>query len=365
MNIIYFIDSLNSGGRERRFFELIKTIHQNTDINCEVIILSKKIFYQDIQNLTFPIHYIERKVKKDFSVFIHLYRICKNFRPDIIHSWHFMCSIYAIPIAYLLRIVLLSDVIADAPLKIRYFTSLWIKSKIVTLFSQHINANSEAGLKSYEVPNKKSSFIHNGFAFPRLDNLKKPEILHSRFNINTKNIVGMIARFTDQKDHKSFILCAQEILAIRKDVTFILVGDGPLRKDIERLVTFPFLEHIIFLGEQDDVESIINILDIGVLSTITEGISNAIIEYMALGKPVVATDGGGTNELVVQNKTGFLIYRGDVSGMVEKICYLLDNPEVAKSMGDAGAERIKSEFSMDLMTKSYLQLYNKLEISRS
>ena len=91
-----------------------------------------------------------------------------------------------------------------------------------------------------------------------------------------------------------------------------------------------------------------------------EGISNSIMEYMALKKPVIATAGGGTNELVLNNITGFLINQKTPQEMQEKIEFLLDNQDIAERMGQKGKERIQQEFNIEKMTNSYLDIYNKL-----
>jgi glycosyltransferase involved in cell wall biosynthesis len=88
-----------------------------------------------------------------------------------------------------------------------------------------------------------------------------------------------------------------------------------------------------------------------------EGISNSIMEYMALGKPVIATNSGGTNEIVINNDTGFLITDNKVEVVVEKIEYLLNNPEISRSMGYRGRERIKKYFSIEKMIQEFINLY--------
>ena len=101
-------------------------------------------------------------------------------------------------------------------------------------------------------------------------------------------------------------------------------------------------------------------MDICVLSTFTEGISNSILEYMALGKPVIATSGGGTNEIVADLKTGFLIGTSNPEELAEKIELLLDNVKLREGMGLAGKEWIVKYFSIDLMINKYINLYNDL-----
>ncbi len=137
-------------------------------------------------------------------------------------------------------------------------------------------------------------------------------------------------------------------------------GDDTL---YQKLVEPEFNERIKFLGRQGNVESIINICDIGVLATYTEGISNAIMEFMALGKPVIATDGGGSGELIKDGETGFLVKPKSPEELASKIEYLLDNEKLAASMGEKGRARIRKEFSMEKMINSFVGLYRTINDS--
>jgi len=126
------------------------------------------------------------------------------------------------------------------------------------------------------------------------------------------------------------------------------------------MVEEPFREKIRFLGRQSHIESIINIFHIGVLFAHQEGLSNSIIEYMALEKPVIASKGGGTGEIVESGKTGFLVNPQRIDEMAEKIEYLLDNRSIACSMGRAGKEKILKDFSQERMIHSFIMLYKNL-----
>jgi len=160
------------------------------------------------------------------------------------------------------------------------------------------------------------------------------------------------------KDYDTFTNAAKIILAQNSDVLFIAVGEG---ENIERFRTkMKDEDRFIFTGRQEDTESIINAFDIGVLSTFTEGISNSIMEYMALGKPVIASKGGGTPELVINNETGFLIEPNNTKQLVDKISYLISHYDIAIKMGEKGQMRIKEEFSLDGMTFNTFGLYKEI-----
>ena len=168
MKILLFIESLRSGGKERRLVELIKGLQKYPDIECELVLTKKEIHYSDIFNTGIKFHYIIRKnLKKDPRLFLLFYKIAKKFKPDIIHVWGNMVAIYAIPAKVLLGIPMINNQITVAPLKV----SGGLFSHHITFpFSDRILANSYAGLKSYNAPKVKSSVIYNGFDFNRIAN---------------------------------------------------------------------------------------------------------------------------------------------------------------------------------------------------
>ncbi len=123
-------------------------------------------------------------------------------------------------------------------------------------------------------------------------------------------------------------------------------------------------QRIIFTGRREDVESIVNLFDVGVLTTNHrvhgEGISNALMEYMVLGKPVIATQGGGTAELVLDGEVGYVIPPADVEVLVNKLHLLLDESTLANRLGSAGSARIFEHFNLDRMAEEYIALYQQL-----
>jgi len=359
MKILHFIDSLRAGGKERQLVELLKRLSRHKEVVCELAIMSENIQYKAVNNLDIKKHYLIRKNKKDPRILVKLYKLCKEFKPDIIHSWGSMTSVYAVPVAKMLGIKLINGMIRDsAPFKL--FSKSCIRSKITFPFSDVILANSIAGLKAYNAPVHKSVCIYNGFDFNRIRSLQDKNTVRGKFNINTEKVAGMVATFSNNKDYETYIAAAKMILQKRNNVTFLAIGGGENLEKCKQMAGGGFRDKIIFPDRQEDVESIINIFDVGVLSTHGEGISNSIMEYMALGKPVVATNSGGTKELVLHGETGFLVKYQNIDDMGAHIEQLLEDKDLSIRMGNAGRERIKKKFNLGKMTKLYIGLYERL-----
>lgn len=340
--------------------ELIKGLTIDPGVHIELILFKKLIEYPEIYDLGIPLHIIERKPKHNPLTFLKVFRICREVRPDILHAWSSMSAIFAIPAKTLLNIKLFNGSIASAPQDLRSWDKDLFRAKITYPFSDVIVGNSGAGLKTFRAPGSKSICIHNGFDFQRVKNIENAQSIREKYRVGANTVVGHIAAFSDKKDYKTFIAAACKVLQIRNDVIFFAIGQGPKFKNVVASVPTPLKDRIVFTGSIDNVESLINIFDVGMLSTHGEGISNAIMEYMALGKPVIATKGGGTNEIVVDNETGFLVPPNSPIVMAEKVLELIDNPAKANRMGMAGKRRIIDHFNLDKMTLEYLKLYKTL-----
>lgn len=359
VKILYIIDELGPGGTERRLVQLLKGLDKEA-FTPKLVLLTDIVHYEEIYDLDLEVIKLDRKIRKDPSIFFKLGKICRDWRPDIIHAWGSMPATYAGPVAKSLGIQMINAMIADAPLHLNRKQKT--RSFLSFPFSKIIQANSHAGLKAYGVPAEKGNVVHNGFDFSRLENLRDSQEVRKELNISTQYVAGMVAGFRYHKDYDSLAEAALQIIGSRDDVTFICVGDGPELDRIREKAGGS--NRLIFTGNRTDIESIVNTFDIGILLTNLdrhgEGISNSIMEYMALGKPVIATTGGGTPEIVSDGETGYLIPQKSPGVLAEKIEYLLDHEEIRNSMGIKGKERILREFSLDSMIDGHVSLYRFL-----
>ena len=361
MKIVFIIDSLTAGGKERRLVELLKGLSRSPNFECHIVILSEDIHYAEVLALNCTIQKIIRKTRKDLGVFRKFFKLCQIIKPDIIHCWDSMTAIYSIPICKILRIKFINGMVADAPVHLSIFNKTYFRARVSFWFADIVIGNSLAGLAAYKAPTRKSRCIYNGFNFERIKfKGSVDEHAHAALNIHTPLVVGMVATFSALKDYRTFFRAAEIILGKRRDVTFVAIGKETDSIECKRLIPAGLQSHFRLLGKKTNVEFLVNTFDVAVLATFTEGISNSILEYMALSKPVVATDGGGTSELVVHGKTGFLVDQGDAVCLSNNIESLLDRDMLRKRMGLAGCQRVKSMFSIDRMISEYILLCNSL-----
>jgi glycosyltransferase involved in cell wall biosynthesis len=360
MRILLVIDTLGAGGKERRFTELVRALSKSEDIELTVIIMSNDIHYIEIFGLGIEIIRLIRRTPKDISIFRQFRRIIETVRPDAVHCWESMTAIYLAPVCKLLKCPLINGMVTNVPLRQNIFNHHWRRARLTFPLSKIIVGNSQAGLNAYNAPRGRSVVIYNGFDFARLESIREAKLVRDELDIKTDYVVGMVASFGKQKDYPTYYRAAENILSKRQDITFLAIGSGTDSEESVSLIGDRQRRFFRFLGKKSEVESYINSMNVCILATFTEGISNSVMEYMALGKPVVATQGGGTEELIRSGETGFLVEPSNhlmLAGMIER---LIDDEDLRKKMGDMGKERILAHFSMDRMVNDYINLYRQV-----
>ena len=365
IKILFVIGTLGVGGKERQLCELIKAINKD---KYQIYLVLKAGSTENIERLKDHVEdfYFIKSGKIQPGILIDIRRVIHSIRPHIIHSWD---ETFSFLLILLLKLSGSSVPLIDGSLRLAYFKKGTINlygltRKSINYLADYLVANSKAGLKEFHAPKNKSSVIYNGFDFNRLRKLEDPSRLIKQLNIQSSFIVGMAARFHEHKDHKTFLDAAIKVLDQNVDITFILLGDGSLLKEMQNRVPNRFKESILFLGNKNDVESYMNICDIGVLTTNSdahsEGIPNTIMEFMSLSKPVIVTDSGGVQELVHDGVNGFLISPKSSEELTKNIVKLLHDRNMMNIMGKNAKKRIENVFNILGMAESYDSLYKKI-----
>ena len=361
INVIFFIQSLAIGGRERRLIESVKFLKKRKLVTAILVLMEDTFHFDNVSNYFDKIIILrKRRFNKDWRVFFEFLMICKNYKPDIIHTWGLMESIYAIPAKILIRKPLVTSMIADAIPQNNANVVHFLFKKIIELFSNKILSNSYAGLKAYNINSSKAQVIYNGFDFDRVILNTKYNELRDLLECNGKRIILMVASFNQFKDYNLFLDVADNIKSERPDVVFLALGDGPYRGEIQMRIDNELISNVMLLGIKQNVQDYINIADICVLFSPFEGISNSIIEYMAHKKPVIATSLGGTSELIVNGVSGYLMNGERPDVISKKIIMMLDDDLLLKSLGENGYEIIKTKFSINQMIDGLADVYISL-----
>lgn len=177
-------------------------------------------------------------------------------------------------------------------------------------------------------------------------------------------LVGSVGRMQTVKHQtllaRAFVMALQQQPALRASLRLVLVGDGPLRAKAQSVLAESGMADLAWLpGERGDVPAIMRGLHAFALPSLAEGVSNTILEAMATGLPVLATDVGGNAELVQQGQTGLLVPSDDAPAMAQALCRLAQQPRQAAAMGAAGRAAVDARFSLQAMVAAYDALYSE------
>lgn len=364
IRILFFIGSLNVGGKERRLIELLDYLQNRGGYELRIVVTKQGVYFSKFNDLNIEMTVLdENSFIYKFNYFFHFHKIVKEFNPHIIHAWGRMQTLYALPSVLMNKIKLINGQITDASPKVALVDSLI--DRINFRFSDFILSNSLAGIDAFRPPKIKSGVIYNGLDLKRFDDLPPVQDVKRKYKIQTKYLIIMIANYSPRKDYETFFRLGTMVTKGRTDTTWMGVGyfdeESELVKNCRDIIgDNPFLR---MQPEISDVEALVNACDIGILFSNTavhgEGVSNAVIEYMALGKPVVANDAGGTREVVIHNENGYLVQKQTDEEAKNLILNLIDNSKLRTSFGRNGRIRIERDFSLDTMGEAFVALYYK------
>ena len=212
-------------------------------------------------------------------------------------------------------------------------------------------------LRAAGTPERKLTVIPNGL--PRALFAEMPPALPRDPQVVR---IGMVSRMNDAvKRHDMFLRVAAKMAPRFPHLRFVLAGDGPLRAGLEDLARKLELgERAMFLGDRRDVTAVLAAMDISVLPSASESLSNVILESMAAGVPVVAADVGGNPELVQNGETGFLFHAGDEAQFSAALETLVAQPELRRRLGSRAREKAQAEYSIGRVRDRYQELYCSL-----
>ncbi len=364
IKVCYIIGQLGKGGAERQLYELVKGINREM-FEPVVISLSQGGHWgREIQKLNIQVIELQRRKNREFTRLFKLIKILKVIKPDIVHTYMFSANSYGRVAAFIVRVpfIIASERTPGEIGKDKNKYRIYI-DKLLASFTHGIICNSHKAsdslVKRYSFNAKKVFTVHNGF---NVANFLKNNSFNSQKKL-AKKVVGTVGRLYPQKNHRLFLDMAKIVLERSEDesIKFVIVGKGELRDELERYSQSLGIENnVMFMGERNDIPDLLQNMDIFVMTSLYEGMSNAIMEAMAAGLPVVATDAGGNSELVIDGETGFLCPSNDAKVLAGRVARLINDGKEAKRMGENGRKRILNEFGIEKMIKETENIYKEL-----
>jgi glycosyltransferase involved in cell wall biosynthesis len=370
LKVLKFLNHFFIGGTERQFVHVANGLDPSR-FEVEIGCLKRDGPLLRILRPEMPVHlypskgsfYNRHSLRSQFR----LAKDIRSRRVDIVHAYGWYPNVFAIPPA---RLAWRPKIIASIRDTGAYLTPSKIRAlKLACALADSVIANSGAGrewLLAQGVKEDKVEVIRNGITVPGQAAPKREGGIRREFGIPAGvPLCACIGRVVSGKGIDFYLRAARILAEQGRDVRFLMIGaistEKSYQSEMEVLARELKLDgRVIFTGERQDVGQILREVDMVVHPSLTEGLSNVILEAMASGLPVVATRTGGTPELVEDGKTGFLVPPGNDSEIAGAIAHLLDNSQMALAYGEAGRQRIIREFSIDRMLRQTEDLYMRL-----
>lgn len=371
--IAHVIYRLGVGGLENGLVNLINRTPPNRYRHAVICLKDATDFSQRIRAPNVPLFCLHRKEGQDFGLFVRLFSLLRELKPAIVHTRNLAALECQVP-AWLAGVPLRVhgehgwDVFDPDGSNWKY---QWLRRLHRPLIQRYIplSRHLEAYLRDrVGVADRKMRRICNGVdtkVFHPATGTKSPVPGCPFPRDDSVTLIGAVGRMHGVKDQitltRAFIRLVEIMSTVREHLGLVLVGDGPLREQARAELARAGLEDRAWLtGERDDIADLMRILDIFVLPSQAEGISNTILEAMATGLPVVATAVGGNPDLVINGETGRLVPPSDPLAMAEALAEYLADPQCIASHGAAGLARARDQFSLDGMVQRYLAVYDEL-----
>jgi glycosyltransferase involved in cell wall biosynthesis len=355
------ISELEVGGTQRQILELAKGLDRRLFVPY-VCCLSKSLaFAPAFEAAGIPLHVIAKHGRYDCTSLVRLRRFFRKEKIEALVTFGFTADFWARSAAYLAGVPVIISSVRTSNEDISYIH--WI-NRLLASVTDHFIGNSQA-VADYlrnriRVSDSDISVIANGIDISRFSNFSesKKEVRRSLGLDSESFVIGVVNRLSPEKNLDAFIHLAEKLYQRIPQACFIVVGDGP---DMERLkVVSNGFEALHWLGERNDVPRILSALDVAMLTSFREGLSNAILEYMASGLPVVASDVGGNSELVRPGQTGFLYPVDNLDFAVDYLFQLFQDAALRQGFGAAAKQVAAREYSIDSMVNKTQDLLLRL-----
>ena len=374
--IAHVLFRLSTGGLENGLVNLINKLPNDKYRHVVICMTDYTDFRNRINNDAVQVYCLNKKPGQDLAVYVRLWRLLRHIKPDVLHTRNLSALEAQLP-----------GLLAGVKCRIhgehgrdiddvdgtnwRYVMLRRLFRPLVQRYMPMSKDLEDWLIKQIKVPITKISQVYNGVDINRFnENDAKPlSLLPIEFRDPKLLLIGTVGRLDPVKDQltlvQSFIHLVKTQPELSHKVRLVIVGSGVLMSSLQILTQDADIEHLVwFAGERHDVADIMQTLDLFVLPSINEGISNTILEAMASALPVIATKVGGNPELVIDGQTGYLVLKQDPIAMAAAFEHYLLQPELLKLHGQAGRSRVISTFSLNRMMADYMAIYDKLLVER-
>ena len=370
--IAHIIYRLDVGGLENGLTNLINHIPPERFRHAIISLTDYSEFRQRLRRNDVPVFALNKPPGNSPVTHFRLWRLLRELRPDIVHTRNLAALEGMVPAA-----------LAGVPVRIHgehgrevgdLDGSNLLRQRLRRAFKpfvhQYVALSKDLErylLESIRVPAARVVRLHNGVdtdLFHPVNGVREP-LACPEFAPPGTFVIGNVGRMQEVKGQltlaQAFLLLLRMVPDAKRRLRLVMIGDGPLRREVASVLDQAGAGQLAWLaGARDDVARIMRGLDLFVLPSLAEGISNTILEAMASGLPVIATAVGGNAELVNAGRTGTLIPPADPHAMAQAMLHYVSDGAECRRQGQEGRSTAERDFSMAAMVNGYLAVYDRM-----
>ena len=364
IKLLQVVPDLDVGGLQQVVLNLCRKIDK-AKYDVSVLCLNKLgPLSAEVMESGIEVILLSRNNSTDYFPYLRLAKIFRRKKVQVVHTHNtqaFIDSVVASSLFTSVRRIIHTDHARNFPDKKRYMFAEWFCSHFVDKIvgvSEHTSKN----LQIYEkIKLNKIETIPNGIDETIYELSVDKALLKEELGIaKNHRLIGLGVRLCEQKGITYLLKALPGILKVHPNITLLIAGEGPLRELLElEAQLLGISSNISFIGVRTDMPRILKMLDLYVLPSIWEGLPMAILEAMAAGCPIIATNVGGNATAIKHRTNGSLIHPKDPNALEQEIIYLLNNPKMLKQYIENSRKVLKKQFSSTIMTNRYETLYGK------
>ena len=361
-NLMQITHDLDFGGLQQVVVNLCKYIDKST-FNVSVLCLRNLGAYvPEVEALGIKVHFIpQKKSGVDYLSFLKVAELFKRENIEIIHTHNTNPLIDGVMGALLsgVNTIVHTDHARKFPDRIRYMFIEWCLSFLVYKMAG-VSDNTVANLRKFErIPKKKLVTIPNGIDGRKfqvsIDKVKKRQELGIA---HRGPIIGLGVRITEQKGITYLLQAMPVILKRFPELSLVIAGDGNLVEKLKQEAKdLNISNHVYFIGPRLDMQELLKLFDLYVLPSLWEGLPMVLLEAMAAGCPIVATDVGGNSQAINNGYNGILVEPRNPQQLADAVITILERPEMREIYVRNSLQIFHQNFSADIMARRYEELY--------
>jgi len=345
---------------------LLKTLPQLQESFDHVVccIRGRGPIGQKLTSLGIPVYYLDLQGFLDWHIIPKFHTLIQSQKPDLLVTYLIHADLFGRIFGRIFGIKKIFCSVRVKLVQAKYLPLLILDGLTSFLVDQyHFNSQSVADLyqKYFFLSKRKITIIENGLDITKYE-ISMEASRHKRheLHLDKETVLGCLAKLRAQKGHKYLLEAFHDIHTKYPETVLLLIGNGEERQKLEILTKKLQLEDsVIFLGNRDDVPELLSVIDIFVFPTLFEGMSNALMEAMANGIPIIATDIPENRELIVNGVSGLLVPKKNSLALTKAIKYLLTHKEKAASLAQNARKIAVQNFALEKTLEKYRVFFQK------